>query len=77
MRTRVTISRKWNNPLIKTTICNHAISLEMDMDDFTEALKQEIGKITWVFKKETFDKILDEAIQRIISEVKKESAKVV
>ena len=77
MRTKLTISKKWNNPQIKTTITNEDISLEMNMEDFKKALKQEIGSITWTFKKDTFNKMVDEAIQRVISGVKEESAKVI
>ena len=63
------------------------------MTDFREALKREIGSVTWVFKKESFDKRIDEsidaikeetidkqidnAISRIISGIKEESAKVI
>jgi len=74
-KTVVTISRKWDNPQIKTTITPEGIHLEMDIDDFREALKQEIGSITWTFKKDTFEKMLDGAIQRVISGVKEESVK--
>ena len=77
MRTFITISRKWDNPKIEVTITNEDISLIMDMEDFKTALKQEIGSITWTFKKDTFNKMLDEAIQRVISGVKEESAKVI
>ena len=106
MKTVLTISKKWNQPQIKITLGQEGIELQMDMTDFREALKRElgfmedfrtilkneIGSITWTFKKETFDKKLDEAwiahkdifdkqldeaIQRIISGVKEESAKVV
>ena len=106
MKTVLTISKKWNSPQIKITVGQEGIELQMDMADFREALKRElgsmedfrtilkneIGSITWTFKKETFAKKfdeawvahkntfqeqLDEAIQRIISGVKEESAKVV
>ena len=89
MKTILTISKKWNNPQIETTITGEGISLAIDMGDFREALKREIdmgdfvktlrmginmgdfgkalkaeiGSVTWTFKKETFDKMLDKAIQ--------------
>lgn len=77
MTTKITISKKWNNPQIKVTVDYEGIDLKTDLADFIIALKQEIGSITWTFKKDTFDKMLDEAIQRILSEIKKESVKVV
>ena len=77
MRTKLTISKKWHHPEFKFIITNEDLSLEMDFQDFVKALKQEIGSITWTFKKDTFEKQLDEAIQRVISGVKEESAKVI
>jgi len=77
MKTVITISRKWNNPKIEITVDVKSISLRMDMEDFKEALKSEVGSITWTFKKDTFDTMLDEAITRVIEGVKEESAKAV
>lgn len=77
MKTVVTISKKWNNPQINIMIDVEGIELKMNMDDFREALKREVGSITWVFKKETFNSQLDAAITRVISGIKEESAKVV
>ena len=103
----VTISRHWNSPKITTTITDEEIGLQMDMEDFRkalkselgnlipfrEALKEKIGSVTWVMKKATIDKRIDEgidaikeetidnqidnAIDRVISGIKEESAKVV
>jgi hypothetical protein len=75
--TKVTISRKWNNPKITTKVSNEEISLEMDIEDFKTALKQEIGSVTWVIKKDTFDARLDDAVNKILSGVKEESAKTI
>ncbi len=77
MRTKLTISKKWNSPQIKTTVGQEGIELQMDMADFREALKREIGSITWTLKKETFNKTLEEVITRIISGIKEESSKVI
>jgi C-terminal processing protease CtpA/Prc len=77
MKSILTISRKWHNPQIEVAISNEGINLKMDMADFKEALKREIGSITWTFRKETFNQMLDEAITKIISGIKEESAKVV
>lgn len=77
MKTVVTISKKWNNPQINILIDVEGIELKMDLSDFREALKREIGSITWTFKKETFDSQLDAAITRVISGIKEESAKVI
>ena len=77
MKAVVTISRYWDNPKITTVITPAFISLSIDMEDFVTALKQEIGSVTWTFKKETFDKQLDEAIRVVLEKVKEESIKVV
>jgi ABC-type enterochelin transport system substrate-binding protein len=77
MKTMVTISRYWTKPEILTTITDESISLQISMDDFIKALKTEIESVTWTFTKVTFEKQLDEAINRVIEKVKEESAKVV
>jgi hypothetical protein len=77
MKTFITVSRKWNNPKIVTTLSEEGISLVMDMGDFAKALKQEIGKVTWVFTQAEFEKRLDAAIANVLQGVKEESIKVV
>ena len=77
MKSVVTISRKWNNPRIETAITEESISLQISMDDFIAALKQEIGKVTWVFTQKEFDKRLDAAILSVFQGIKDESTKVV
>ena len=70
----VTISRKWHNPQIAITVSNEGISLEMQMDDFVEALKREletegfvegikagVGSATWIFRDKTFGRKVDQA----------------
>ena len=76
MMTKLVISKKWHQPQFKYTITDEEMSCEMDFEDFVKAFKQEIGSVTWTFKKETFEKQLDEAIQRVISGAKAESVKV-
>lgn len=73
----ITISRKWNNPKIYTTLTNDGIGMTMSVDDFIAALKQEIGSVRWIFRNETFARIVDAAAQAVIEGVKEESAKVV
>ena len=77
MRTKLTISKKWHQPQFKYTITDEEMSCEMNFEDFVRALKLEIGSVTWTLKKETFEKQLDEAIQRVISGAKEEAAKVI
>lgn len=49
MKALVTISRKWHNPEITTTVWQHGendqgvyVAIRMDMKDFIEALKIEL-----------------------------------
>lgn len=73
----VTVSKKWHNPKIYSYIDNEGIELSIPFDDFREAVKSEMKPITLVFRKATFDKLLDEAFQRALIGLKKESIKVI
>ena len=76
MKKIVTISRKWDNPKILTTISDEGISLQMDMVDFVSALKREIGSVTWIFTEKDFESRLDTAVMAVLQGIKEESAKV-
>jgi hypothetical protein len=73
---QLTISRKWNNPQITANFTNEEISLSISLEDFKTALLQEIGSVTFVFKKDTFANMVDKAINNIMQGVKDESVKV-
>jgi hypothetical protein len=73
---KVTISRYWNRPEINITVNDELISLNMKMDDFIKALKEEIGSVTWMFRDKTFNETMDNAVQSVIKKVKEESVKV-
>jgi hypothetical protein len=73
---KVTISRYWNRPEINITVNDELISLNMKMDDFIKALKEEIGSVTWTFRDKTFNETIDNAVQSVIKKVKEESVKV-
>ena len=77
MPTFVTISRYWMNPQITTALTEDGISLQIGFDDFIQALREEIGPVTWTFKADTWDKQFADAVTRVIERVKEESAKVV
>jgi hypothetical protein len=84
MKYSVTISRKWHNPEVKTMVfsCNEIgenlfIRLEVSMDDFIKALKKEVGPVRWIFTQKKFETRLNEALERVLEEIKKESVKVV
>lgn len=77
MKNILTISRYWNNPKIITTISSEEISLQMDLDDFCIALKQEIGSIATTFTQKAFAIKFDNAIAIILKRVKEESIKTI
>jgi len=62
---------------ILITYNNEEIGLSVNFEDFVEALKEEVGSVTWTFKKATFEKQLDEAITRVVSKIKEEGVKVI
>jgi len=76
MKSVITISRFWHSPKITTTISNESIKLKMDLEDFVTALKEEVGSVTWTFRKETFEKQLDEAVERTLKKIQQETNKV-
>lgn len=73
----VTISRYWNNPQIKIEITEEEIELKIHIDDFKEAVKQEVGSVLTVFTKAGISQKIDKAFEAIIEGVKEESAKVI
>ena len=77
MKNVLTISRYWNNPKILTTISFEGIALQMDLDDFIIAFKQEIGSIATTFTQKAFAAKIDNAVTIILKRVKEESIKVV
>jgi hypothetical protein len=64
-------------PQIETTVSNEAISLTCNLEDFIEAVAQELGPVTWVFTDRAFRVKLDAAVERVLQGIKDESAKVV
>jgi preprotein translocase subunit SecE len=77
MPQHVTIMRKWNHPQIHITINEEEINLKMDLHEFMSAVREEIGRVTWTFTKETFDEQFNNAVSKVITAVKRETHKVV
>jgi hypothetical protein len=73
----LTISRKWHNPQINTVINTEGIELSIPLDDFIQAVIQELGPVTWMFKDATFQSKLNSSINNVLQGIKEESAKVV
>jgi len=73
----LTISRYWNKPEITTTVSVEGISINIDLDDFIAALKQEIGSITMTFTQKKFELKVDNAVETALNKIKEESIKAV
>ena len=77
MKDVLTVSRKWNNPKIRTRIDHEGIDVSIELQDFLAALVQELGPVTWVFTDRTFQVKFDAAVARVLSGIKEETVKVV
>jgi len=75
MKTVLTVSRRWNNPTIRTVITVEEISLSMDIGDFKTALKKEIGSPLMMFTGKKLSDSIDKAVDNIIAGIKEESSK--
>lgn len=75
--TNIVISRHWDNPRISIVVDASHIGITMTLNDFLEALKNEIESVTWTFRQATFHQQYDEAVERVIEKIKGESARVV
>ena len=76
-KTQVTISRKWHAPQIHHHVTDDGITMKVTLEDFIEALTQELGPVTWVLTDKAFRAKLDAAIASVLSGIKAESSKVV
>lgn len=79
-KVQVCISRKWHHPKILTTVdftSEGGIQLSLELVDFLEALRQEIGSVTTTLTRAQFQKKFDAAAERALRGVKEESLKVV
>ena len=70
---KVTISRKWHQPKIETTLNDVEIKLDMPLDDFLKALRAELSWRGWLLSNAAFDV----AVQTVLEGIKEESTKVV
>ena len=77
MKDILTISRKWHNPQIRTTVGLDGIAIEIELADFIEALHKEIGTVSWVFQDKTFKLRFDAAVERVLKGIKEETIKVI
>jgi len=68
----VTVSHKYGSSTIKTIVSTDGVNVTMPLADFIDAVKKEIGSVTWVMKNATFEKRLDEAVDLVVRNMKRE-----
>ena len=73
----ITISRYWNNPRILNVVWGDGIAMSIDVEGFKAALKKEISSVKWVIRKATFENMVDNAFNAVITKIKEESGKAV
>lgn len=70
------ISKKWNNPRIEIKVCVEGIGIEVGLDNYLEALVQEFGSPAKYMTVKGLRAGITAASERVISGLKKETARV-
>lgn len=76
-RSKVVVSRQWDNPQILCEITKDGISLAINGDAFVRAVVTEVGNPTLLVTQKQLREKLDEAFQRVIDEIKRASSHIV
>ncbi len=74
----VTISKKWHQPTIYTNLTrDDGIELSLPVADFVEAVRREIGSVTFTMTEAQFKAKIEAARDIVIEGIKEESVKCV
>jgi hypothetical protein len=73
----LTIMRKWGNPDIKLWIDTEEIGIQIKLDDFIEALINEVGSVTTILTRKQIRERIEKSSRTVIEAVKKETIKIV
>jgi hypothetical protein len=74
----VTISKKWHQPVVYASITrDDGVEMSLPLDDFIEALRQEIGSVTWTVTEAQFKARVKAAVTNVVEGIKAESVKYV
>lgn len=76
-RDKIVIGRKWNNPKIYTVVNVDKIEMDIDLENFSHALAEEIGNPTFIMTKAQLEKKIHSAIKAVVSEIKTASREVI
>lgn len=70
-------SRKWHQPNVETYVTHKEIGVQIDLDDFLQALVAEIGNPTFLLTKKQLTKALQAAADSTIDEMASHTNRVV
>jgi len=74
----VTISKKWHQPTIYTNVTREdGIEMSVPVADFVEAMRREIGSVTFTMTEAQFRAKIEAARDAVIEGIKEESVKCV
>lgn len=77
MRTKVVVSRKWTNPEITAFLTGTEVGAEMSLNDFLDALTEEVGNPTLLMTKAALRQKLEQASIAIQHELRNATSRVV
>ena len=83
----VRVIKKWgHSPVVKLELTKDGQTIQMDIEPFVEAMKaemmehlyttlaDEIGSVTWVFRHDTFKKMVEQAIDTQIPAIMRDTS---
>ena len=77
MRSKIVTSRKWHTPDIETFLTNDEVGASMPVDDFIQALVEEVGNPTMLLTKNALLAKLLQASIAVQCEMRQATAHVV
>ena len=70
---KIVVSRKWNNPNVTAFMENNEVGAKISLDDFINAVVEEIGNPTSLVTKQALRNRLIIASSEVVKEMKKQT----
>lgn len=70
---KIVVSRKWNNPEVTAFMENNEVGAKISLDDFINAVVEEVGNPTSLVTKQALKNRLIIASSEVIKEMKKQT----
>lgn len=77
MKTRLVISRQWDNPQIRAFVSQTEVGAEIELDDYIDAIVEQIGNPTLMVTKAGLKEKIRIASEAVLAELRKSTAHVV